>query len=157
MNEGIRGEMMQLDSVVVQKPREEIRLRKTQSPFKIRCKSNNSAHIFIQTIMTQGRTLLNHRSRMQKTLANKGLQVGSSTLTWKAPLFACGLGLHILSLGWLLGRHAECHWTLLAHAVATLTGDQGRQMRKNGLKSRSTEKARIDLILRGGGEWRPAW
>ena len=157
MNEGIRGEMMQLDSIVVQKPREEIRARKTQSPFEIRSKSNNFAYIFIRTNMTQGRTPLDHRSRVQKTLFCTGFQIRLAALTWQPPLIASGLGLHILSLGWLLGRHAECHWTLLAHAVATLTGDQGRQMRKNGLKSRSTEKARIDLILRGGGEWRPAW
>ena len=81
MNEGIRGEMMQLDSIVVQKPREEIRARKTQSPFEIRSKSNNFACIFIRTNMAQGRTPLNHISRVQKTLFYKGFQVRFTALT----------------------------------------------------------------------------
>ena len=81
MNKEIRGEMMQLDYVVVQKPREEIRARKTQSPFKIRSKRNNFARIFIWMIMAQGRTPLNHISRVQKTLFYKGFQVRFTTLT----------------------------------------------------------------------------
>ena len=70
MNEGIRGEMMQLDSIVVQKPREEIRARKTQSPFEIRSKSNNFACIFIQTILTQGRMPLDDGFLRLKTIRN---------------------------------------------------------------------------------------
>ena len=56
MNKGIVGKMMKLDSVEIQKPRKEIQARKTQSPFKIRSKSNDFARIFIRTIMAQGRS-----------------------------------------------------------------------------------------------------
>ena len=80
MNKEIRGEMMQLDYVVVQKPREEIRARKTQSPFKM-SKRNDFARIFIWMIMAQGRTPLNHISRVQKTLFYKGFQVRFTALT----------------------------------------------------------------------------
>ena len=50
MNKGIRGKMMQLDFVIVQKSREEIRIAKTQSPFKIWSKSNNFARILVWTM-----------------------------------------------------------------------------------------------------------
>ena len=75
MNKEIRGEMMQLDYVVVQKPREEIRARKTQSPFKIRSKSNNLARIFLWTILIKGRVPLDFGFRWQKTRSNEGFQV----------------------------------------------------------------------------------
>ena len=64
MNKGIGGKMMKLDSVEIQKPRKEIQARKTQSPFKIRSKRNDFARIFIWMIMAQGRTPLNHISRV---------------------------------------------------------------------------------------------
>ena len=142
--------MMQLDSVIVQKPREEIRARKTQSPFKIRSKRNDFACIFIWTIMAQGRTPLDHRSRVQKSLFHKGFQIRLTALTWQPPFFTGGLGLHLLPLRRLLEHHAECHWTLLAHTMTTLTKNQGRRRHKKESRSesRSTERARIDLNLR---------
>ena len=50
MNKGIGDKMMQLDSVIVQKSREEIQTGKTQSPFKIWSKSNNFSRILIRTM-----------------------------------------------------------------------------------------------------------
>jgi len=49
MNKEIRGKMMKLDPIIIQEPRKEIRTRKTQSSFKIRCESNNFICIFIPT------------------------------------------------------------------------------------------------------------
>ena len=75
MNKRIRGKMMKLDPIIIQEPRKEIRTRKTQSSFKIRCESNNFIHIFIRTVVAQGRTPLNHRFQRKETLTNKGFQV----------------------------------------------------------------------------------
>jgi hypothetical protein len=67
--------MTKLDPVTIQEPRKEIRTRKPQSSFKIRSKSDNLACILIQMVVAQGRTPLDHRSRRQKTLPNKGFHV----------------------------------------------------------------------------------
>ena len=58
VNKGIGGQVMKLDPVVAQEPREERRTRKPQSPFQIRSKSDNFTRIFIRTILTQGWTPL---------------------------------------------------------------------------------------------------
>ena len=42
MNQGIGGEMMQLDYVIIKESRKENQTRKTQSPFKIRSKTHDS-------------------------------------------------------------------------------------------------------------------
>ena len=60
MNKIIGGKMMKLDPIIIQEPRKEIGTREPQSPFKIRGKSNDFAHIFIRTIFTQGRTPLDY-------------------------------------------------------------------------------------------------
>ena len=52
MNKRVRGEMMKLDSVIIQETRKQIRARKTQPSLKIRKKSNNLARIFIRTVVT---------------------------------------------------------------------------------------------------------
>ena len=75
MNKRVRGEMMKLYLVIVQETRKEIRARKIQSSLKIRKKSNNLAHIFIRTFLTQGRTPLDCRFRRQKTRRNEGFPV----------------------------------------------------------------------------------
>ena len=43
VNKGIGGQVMKLDLVIAQEPREEKRTRKPQSSFQIRSKSNNFA------------------------------------------------------------------------------------------------------------------
>ena len=58
--------MVELDLVVAQETREERRIRKPQSLFQISCENNNFSHIFIQMILTQGRTPLDNRSGNQK-------------------------------------------------------------------------------------------
>ena len=45
VNKGIG--VMKLDPVIAQEPRKEKRTREPQSPFQIRCKSNNFPRIFI--------------------------------------------------------------------------------------------------------------
>ena len=77
MNKGIGGKMMKLDPIIIQEPRKEIRTRKAQSPFKTWSESNNLTRIFVRTILASGRTPLDYRFSRQKTLVNKGLQVGS--------------------------------------------------------------------------------
>ena len=61
MNKGIGGQMVKLDPVVAQEPREEKWTREPQSPFQIRSKSDDFARIFIWTILTQGRMPLDDR------------------------------------------------------------------------------------------------
>jgi hypothetical protein len=70
VNKGIWGQVMELDPVVAQESGKERRTRKSQSPFQIRCESNNFPHIFIRMILTQGRTPLDNRSGNQKTSQN---------------------------------------------------------------------------------------
>ena len=70
VNQGIGGQVMKLDPVVAQESREEKRTRKPQSPFQIRCESNDFASILIQTILTQGRTPLDDGILRQKTSRN---------------------------------------------------------------------------------------
>jgi hypothetical protein len=70
VNKGIGGQVMMLDPVVAQEPREEKRTRKPQSPFQISSKSNDFARILILTILTQGRTPLDDRFVCQKTSRN---------------------------------------------------------------------------------------
>ena len=76
VNKRVGGEMMKLDPIIIQEPRKEIRTRKAQSPFKTWSESNNLTRIFIRTILASGRTPLDYRFSRQKTLVNKGLQVG---------------------------------------------------------------------------------
>jgi len=45
--------MMKLDPVIIEEPRKEIGTREPQSPFKIRGKSYDFAHIFIRTISSK--------------------------------------------------------------------------------------------------------
>ena len=75
MNKQIGGKMMKLDPIIIEEPRKETRTRKPQSSFKIRSKSDNFAHIFIRTILSQGRTSLDYRFQRQKTRRNEGFQV----------------------------------------------------------------------------------
>ena len=56
MNKRIWGQLLKLDPVIRQEPREETRTWEPQSPFEIRGKSNNFARIFIRTILTKGST-----------------------------------------------------------------------------------------------------
>ena len=70
VNKGIGGQVMELDPIT-QEPRKEKWTRKPQSPFQIRCKSNNFPHIFIRMIFAQGRTPLDNRSGNQKTTETK--------------------------------------------------------------------------------------
>jgi len=70
MNKGIWGQVVQLDPVTVQEPREESRTREPQSQFKIRGKSYDFARIFIWTIFNQGRTPLDDGFLRQKTIRN---------------------------------------------------------------------------------------
>ena len=70
VNKGIWGQMMELEPVVAQESVKERRTRKYQSPFQIRCESNNFPHIFIRMILTQGKTPLDNRSGNQKTSQN---------------------------------------------------------------------------------------
>jgi len=67
VNKAIGGQVVELDPIIVQEPREEKRTRKPQSPFQIRCKSNNFPRNFIRMIFAQGRTPLDSRSGNQKT------------------------------------------------------------------------------------------
>ena len=66
-------QVMQLNPIVVQKTREEIRARDSKLALKIGRESDDFARIFIRTTLAQGRTPLDHRSRMQKTFIYKGL------------------------------------------------------------------------------------
>jgi hypothetical protein len=70
MNKGVWGQLVMLDPVIMQEPREKIRTREPQSPFKIRGKGYNFASIFIWTIFTQGRTPLDDGFLRQKTIRN---------------------------------------------------------------------------------------
>ena len=56
MNKRIWGQVVKLDPIIIQEPREKRQTRDSQSPFKIRGKSNNFARIFIRTILTKGST-----------------------------------------------------------------------------------------------------
>ena len=60
MNKRIGGKMVKLNPIIIQEPRKETKTRKPQSPFKIRGKSYDFAHIFIRTIFTQGMTPLDY-------------------------------------------------------------------------------------------------
>ena len=60
MDKGIGGQMIKLDTVVAQEPREEKQTREPKSSFQIRSKSHNFACILIRTILTQGRMPLDH-------------------------------------------------------------------------------------------------
>jgi len=55
MDKGIGSQVVKLDPIVMQEPREEIRTREPQSLFKIESKSYDFARIFIWTIFTQDR------------------------------------------------------------------------------------------------------
>ena len=72
MNKRIGGQMVELDPVVAQEPREEKWTRKPQSPFQIRSKGYDFARIFIWTILTQGRMPLDGGFFRQKTNKNDG-------------------------------------------------------------------------------------
>ena len=60
MNKRVWRQVVKLDLVIRQEPRVEPRTREPQSPFKIWGKSNDFPCIFIQTILTQGRTPLDN-------------------------------------------------------------------------------------------------
>ena len=85
MNEGIGGQMIKLDPVVMQESRKERRAWKPQSSFQEGGESNNFTRIFIRADVALGWTPLDHRSSMKKTLANKGFQVELGALTWQPP------------------------------------------------------------------------
>jgi len=70
VNKGIGDQVMKVDIVVVQEPREDKRTRKPLSPFQIRDKRNDFARILIRTILTQGRTPLDDEFVRQKTSRN---------------------------------------------------------------------------------------
>ena len=53
MYKRIWGKMVKLDPLIIQQSRKEIRAGKTQPSLKIWNKSNNLAHIFIQTGITK--------------------------------------------------------------------------------------------------------
>ena len=72
MNKGIGGQVMKLDSVVAQEPKEQKWTREPQSPFQIRSKGYDFARIFIRTILTQGRMPLDGGFFRQKTNKNDG-------------------------------------------------------------------------------------
>jgi len=107
MNKRIGGQVVELDPVVRQEPTKETRTWEPQSPFKIRGKSYDFAHIFIRTILTKGRTPLDHGFCWQKSRRNKGFQVRVRALTWNPPFVAGRLRLHTLALSRLLGSHSE--------------------------------------------------
>ena len=118
MNKRIWGQVVKLDLVIRQEPREETRTWESQSPFKIRGKSDDFARIFIQTIFTQGRTPLDDGFLWQKTIKNKGLQVKVRTLTWHPSFLVGWLCGHSLALARLLGGHPEIYRALHAYAMA---------------------------------------
>ena len=118
MNETIGGQVMELDPVIGQEHRKEIRTREPQSPFKIRSKSNNLARIFLWTILIKGRVPLDFGFRWQKTRSNEGFQVWVWALTWCPSHVAGRFRLHTLPLARLLGCHMEIHWSLHANALA---------------------------------------
>ena len=60
MNKRIGGQVVELDLVIRQEPREENKTWEPQSLFKIRGKSNDFTRIFIRTNFTQGRMPLDH-------------------------------------------------------------------------------------------------
>ena len=70
VNKGIGGQVVKLDPVIAQEPREEKQTRKPQCPFQIRCESNDFARILIRNILTQGRTPLDYGFLQQKTSRN---------------------------------------------------------------------------------------
>jgi len=53
MDKGVGGQVVKLDPVVMQEPREEIRTRESKYPFKIRSKSYDLARIFIRMVFTK--------------------------------------------------------------------------------------------------------
>ena len=118
MNKGIGGQVVKLDPVVTQEPREKNRTWEPQSPFKFRSKSYDFACIFIRTIFTQGRTPLDDGFLWQKTIKNKGLQVKVRTLTWHPSFLVGWLCGHSLALARLLGGHPEIYRALHAYAMA---------------------------------------
>ena len=73
MQDRVGKQVMQLNPIIVQKTREEIRARDSKLALKIGRESDDFARIFIRTTLAQGRTPLDHRSRMQKTFIYKGL------------------------------------------------------------------------------------
>ena len=117
MNKRIWGQVVKLDPVIIQEPREKNQTRDSQSPFKIRGKCYNFVHIFIQTIFTQGRTPLDDGFLWQKTIKNKGLQVKVRTLTWHPSFLVGWLCGHSLALARLLGGHPEINRALHAHTL----------------------------------------
>ena len=70
MNKQIGGQVIKLDPVITQEPREEKRTRKPQSSLQIISKSNNFTRILIRTILTQGRTPLDDGFLRQKIIRN---------------------------------------------------------------------------------------
>ena len=70
VNKEIGGQVMKLDPVVAQEPKEEKRTREPQSPFQIWSKSDDFARIFIRTILSQGRMPLDDGFLRQKTSKN---------------------------------------------------------------------------------------
>jgi len=122
MNEGIGGQMMKLDPVVMQESRKERRAWKPQSSFQEGGESNNFTRIFIRMIFTQGWTPLDNRSGNQKTMRNQSFKVRLGTLTC-VPAFLTGwLCSHTLPLGRLLGSHPEINRSFHAHTMAETLG-----------------------------------
>jgi len=72
MNKRIWGQVVELDPVVRQEPKEKTRTWEPQFPFKIRGKTNNFARIFIRTVLTKAGTPLDHGFRWQKPSRNEG-------------------------------------------------------------------------------------
>ena len=68
MHKRVGSKMVNLDSIIIQKSRKEIRARKTKPPLKIRNKSNDLARIFVRTGVTKHGTPLDYGFRIQETL-----------------------------------------------------------------------------------------
>ena len=123
MEDRVGYKMMQLDSIIIEKTRKKVGARKTKSVLKIRRKSNNFACIFMQTVVAEGWTPQDHRSSVQKTLTNKGLQMKLYTLSWQPPIVKGGSRFRLLSLHEFLGRHTEGDQSLHMHALGYPTGE----------------------------------
>ncbi|RLN41846.1 hypothetical protein C2845_PM01G44540 [Panicum miliaceum] len=70
MNNGIRIQVIDLNTPVIKKATEEIRGGEGQSPFNKMFKEDGLIYIFLRNILVEGRFPMNHFLRLKKALSD---------------------------------------------------------------------------------------
>ena len=149
VEDGVRGQVVCLNLPVVEKAREKLGSWNCKFVFQEGSKSDDFACIFIWATMAHGRTPLDHVP-MQKTIVDKGLELGFCALTVQPSVVQGGAracGVLVLPLHGFLRRHSKGNWSLHADTLGAPPVVKVTERSRTGRHLGESEKcSRIDLL-----------